>query len=63
MYDCVEFKQRAKVKYLGCVLDEIFSGESLVLNVIDKVNMSKASTQTKSFLSRLLCRLLCIVLI
>ena len=28
----------AKVKYLGCILDERLSGESMALNVIDKVN-------------------------
>ena len=27
-----------KVKYLGCILDEGLSGESIVLNVIGKVN-------------------------
>ena len=31
-------KQHAKVKYLGCILDENLSGESMALNVIDKVN-------------------------
>ena len=35
----MEIKQYAKVKYLGCILDESLSGESMVLNkVIDKVN-------------------------
>ena len=35
----IEIKQYAKVKYLGCILDESLSGESMVLNkVIDKVN-------------------------
>ena len=28
----------AKVKYLGCILDESLSGDSMALNVIDKKN-------------------------
>ena len=31
-------KQHGKVKYLGCILDENLSGESMALNVIDKVD-------------------------
>ena len=27
-----------KVKYLGCILDESFSSESLTLNIVNKVN-------------------------
>ena len=34
----IEIKQHAKVKYLGCILDESFSSESMALNIIDKVN-------------------------
>ena len=38
VYYGIEIKQHAKVKYLECTLDESLSGESMVLNVIDKVN-------------------------
>ena len=33
-----EIKQYAQVKYLGCILDQSLSGESMALNVVDKVN-------------------------
>ena len=38
VYNDIEIKQHAKVKYLGCILDESLSGESMALNVIDKIN-------------------------
>ena len=38
VYNGIEIKQYAKVKYLGCVLDESLSGKSMALNVIDKIN-------------------------
>ena len=34
----IEIKQYAKIKYLGCILDESLSGESMALNVINKIN-------------------------
>ena len=34
----IENKQHAKAKYLGCILHESISGESMALNVIYKVN-------------------------
>ena len=34
----IEIKQHAKVKYVGCILDESFSGESMALNVINNIN-------------------------
>ena len=37
-YNGIEIKQYKKVKYLGYVLDQSLSGESMALNVIDKVN-------------------------
>ena len=37
VYNGIEIKQHAKVKYLGCILDESLSGESMALNVIDKM--------------------------
>ena len=36
VFNGIEIKQHVKVKYLGCILDESLSGESMVLNVIDK---------------------------
>ena len=38
VYNGIEIKQHAKVKYLGCILDEILFSESVALNVIDKIN-------------------------
>ena len=38
VYNAIGIKQHAKVKYLVCILDESLSGESIALNVIDKVN-------------------------
>ena len=38
VYNGIEIKQHAKVKYLGCILDESLSGESMALNVINKIN-------------------------
>ena len=39
VYNDIEIKQHAKVKYLGYILDESLSGESMALNVIDKINL------------------------
>ena len=39
VYNGTEIKQNAKMKYLGCILDESLSGESVALNVIDKINL------------------------
>ena len=38
VYNGIEVKQHAKVKCLGCILDESLSGESMALNVTDKIN-------------------------
>ena len=38
VYNGIEAKQHAKIKCLGCTLDESLSGESMDLNVIDKIN-------------------------
>ena len=38
VYNGVEIKPHAKVKYLQCILDESLSDESMVLNIIDTVN-------------------------
>ena len=39
VYNGTEIKQYAKVKYLGCILDQRLSGEPMALNVIDKANL------------------------
>ena len=37
-YGDIQIKQHSKVKYLGCLMDEIVSGEAMTLNVIHKIN-------------------------
>ena len=64
VYNGIEIKQHAKVKYLGCILDESLSGESMALNVIDKINSRlKFLHRQNRFLTPPLCRLLCNALI
>ena len=38
VYNDIEIKQHANVKYLRCILDESLSGKSMALNVTDKIN-------------------------
>ena len=59
-----KMKQHAKVNYFGCILDQSLSGESMALNVIDKVNshLKFLHRQTR-FLTPTLCRLLCNALV
>ena len=38
MYNGIEIKQYSKVTYLGCLLDETMSGESMALKTIKKIN-------------------------
>ena len=52
-----EIKQQAKIKYLGYILDENLSGESMALNVIDKVNPCPKFLHEQNSTSPL-CRLL-----
>ena len=60
VYNGIEIKQHAKVKYLGCILDESPSGESMALNVIDKIiSYLKFLHRQNHFLSPPLRRLLC----
>ena len=55
-----KIKQHSKVKYLGCLMDEIMSGEYLTLNVIHKINNKLKFLYRKSVFSTLkLRRLLC----
>ena len=64
MYNGTEIKQYEKVKYLGCILDESLSGESMALNVIDKVNSHlKFLHRQNRFLTSPLGRHLCDALI
>ena len=64
MYNGTEIKQYEKVKYLGCILDQNLSGESMALNVIDKVNSRlKFLHKQNRFLTPPLRRLLCNALI
>ena len=64
VYNSTEIKQYDKVKYLGCILDQSLSGESMALNVIDKVNSRLKSLHRQNRFSTLpLCRLLCNALI
>ena len=59
-----KIKQHVKVRYLGCILDESLSGESMALNVIDKINSRLKFLLDKIvFLSTTLRRLLCNALI
>ena len=37
-YGSLKIKQYAEVTYLGCILDESLSRESMVLNIVSKIN-------------------------
>ena len=37
-YGDKQIKQHSKVKYLGCMLDETISEETMTLSVINKIN-------------------------
>ena len=37
-YGDIQIKQHSKVKYLGCMLDEIMFGQTIALSVTDKIN-------------------------
>ena len=59
----MQIKQHSKVKYLGCLMDETMSGETMTLNVIHKINNKlKFLYRKKIFLTPKLRRLLCNVL-
>ena len=38
-YGDMQIKQHSKVKYLGCLLDETMSGETVVLSIVNKINI------------------------
>ena len=60
----IQVKQHSKVKYLGCMLDETMSGETMALSVINKINNKlKCVCRKNRFLTPTLRRLLCNALI
>ena len=63
-YGSLKIKQYSEVTYLGCILDESLSGESMALNVVSKINIRlKFFYRKGKFLSPQLRRLLCNALI
>jgi len=59
-YNNINIKQYSKVTYLGCILDETLSGDSMALHVINKVNSRlRFLYRQNKFLSTPLRRLLC----
>ena len=59
-YKDKKIKQYSKVTYLGCILDETLSGESMATHVINKVNYRlRFLYRQNKFLDIPLCRLLC----
>ena len=63
-YKNIQIKQHSKVAYLGCILDETMSGESMTLKLINKINSRLKSLHRKNnFLTLALRRLLCNALI
>ena len=63
-YKDVKIKQYSKVTYLGCVLDECLTGESMAMQVCTKVTSKLKFLYRKNrFLSKDLRRLLCNALI
>ena len=63
-YKDIKIKQYKHVNYLGCMLNESMSGETMTLRVIEKINSRlKFLYQKNRFLDVSLCRLLCNALI
>ena len=60
LYKNIEIKQYSKVSYLGCILDETLSGESMCLKVIEKINAKLRFLYRKNkYLTPALRRMLC----
>ena len=60
IYKNIEIKQYSKVSYLGCILDETLSGESMCLKVIEKINSKLRFLYRKNkYLTPTLRRMLC----
>ena len=63
-YKDIKIKQYSKVTYLGCVLDECLTGESMAMQVCTKVTSKLKFLYRKNrFLSKDMRRLLCNALI
>ena len=63
-YNGLNIKQYSKVSYLGCILDDCLSGESMALNVLNKINSRLSFLYRKQqFLTPYLKQLLCNALI
>ena len=59
-YKNIQIKQHSSATYLGCILDESVSGESMAVKVINKINSRlKFLNRKNKFLTPALCRLLC----
>ena len=59
-YKDIKIKQYSKVTYLGCILDQTLSGESMAIHVINKINSRlKFLYRQNRFLDTPLRRLLC----
>ena len=59
-YKNIKIKQYSKVTYLGCILDETLSGESMAIHLINKINSRlRFLYRQNRYLSFPLCRLLC----
>lgn len=64
VYKNINIKQHSSVTYLGCILDETLSGESMALNVLSKINSRLKFLYRKNrYLTLPLRRLLCNALI
>ena len=64
IYNNIRIKQHSRVTYLGCILEETMSGESMVNKVISKVNARLKFLHRKNkYLTPNLRRLLCSALI
>ena len=64
VYNGMEIKQHAKVKYLGSILDQSLFGESMALNVVDKIHSRLKFLHSQNrFLTSPLHRILCNALI
>ena len=48
-YKNIQIKQHSKVIYLGCILDETISGESMALKVTNKINSRLKFLHKKKF--------------
>ena len=60
MHDGIDIKQYSKAVYLGCLMDETMSGESMLLKTIKKINLKlKVLCKKNRFLTPKLRRLLC----